>query len=192
MVEPPHRIVRVHRRGRGEDEVEHLIGVGDDEISAVLIEPPTNHRAGSLRIDDVHPSVQCPPDDRGRLLRVATGGGLLKRCNGVTAGFQRGRRSLVRITPARPAERAQTRSEERSEQVVVPVPAVADIEADDEQVVRHQSVEQLCRVGVSRDLLAQRGVELLEHRGGVEELDEVAVEGVQDLVDEELCDGSIG
>ncbi len=126
------------------------------------------------------------------MLRVATGGGLLKRCNGVTAGFQRGRCSLVRLTPARPAERAQTRSEERSEQVVVPVPAVADIEADDEQVVRHQSVEQLCRVGVSRDLLAQRGVELLEHRGGVEELDEVAVEGVQDLVDEELCDGPIG
>ena len=76
--------------------------------------------------------------------------------------------------------------------MVVPVPAVADIEPDDEQVVRHQSVEQLCSVGVSRDVLAQRGVELLEHRGRVEEVDEVVVEGVQDLVDEELCDGAIG
>ena len=172
--------------------MEHLFGVGDDELPAVPIEPPTNNRGGSLRIDHVHPPVQCPPDDRGRLLRVAAGGGLLKRGDGVPAGFQRGRRPLVRLTPARPAERAQTRAQKRSEQVVVPVPAGADVEPDDEQVVRHQSVEQLCCVGASRDLLAQGGVELLEHRGRVEELDEVVVKGVQDFVDEELRDRAIG
>ena len=36
LVEPPNRIVRIHRRDRGDEELEHLIGVADDEFAAVL------------------------------------------------------------------------------------------------------------------------------------------------------------
>ena len=99
---------------------------------------------------------------------------------------------LVGVPPALLTERPQASAQEGAEEVVVAVPAPADVEAHHEQVRRHELLEEKRRCVVTGHRLAQRDVELVEHRGRVEELHQVRREAVQHLADQEVGDGPVG
>ena len=63
--------------------------------------------------------------------------------------------------------------EQVAEEVVVPVPAAAVVERDDEQVRVLELCQRLGRVGAVEDRIAQRRGHPVEHRGPREELDVV-------------------
>ena len=65
---------------------------------------------------------------------------------------------------------AQLAEQELPEQRVIAVPASTAVERDQEQVRRLQAAEQRLRAGFADDGVAQRGTELIEHRGGPQEL----------------------
>jgi hypothetical protein len=164
----------------GEREVEHALGVMEDEVAGQLLEPAANlegppdveqgqrrsHHEVERRVHVIHPEEVA----EGRV--------------GLAAGRQQCRGRAVEPGPALGLPGAQLVLEQVSEQVVEAVAPLALTDPDHEHVGVVQGVDDGAGVRAVGERHRQIHVELLEHRQGERRLPLLVGQPVEDLVDE--------